>query len=108
MMDGQLAMDFDGRTFVKKLDGSRLSKQLSAIRDLMADGIWRSPEEIERATGINWASASARLRDLRKHKFGGFTVLRRRRGEATKGLFEYRIQVPSALGPCGPMKEGEI
>ena len=37
------------------------------------------------------ASISARLRDLRKPRNGGYVIERRRRGEAAKGIFEYRM-----------------
>jgi hypothetical protein len=85
---------FDGETFCAAADGRRLSRQLRTIFDTMKDGHWRSPEEIEAVTGVGWASASARLRDLRKEKFGAFRVHRQRRGDAERGLFEYRVLPP--------------
>ena len=80
--------EFDGKTFEPKKDGTRLRKQLDAVRDLMADGRWRTLGEIAEKLGYPEASISARLRDLRKVKFGGCTVERQRRHE--QGLFEYR------------------
>tara|TARA_R110000822_G_scaffold24990_3_gene75874 strand:+ start:189 stop:470 length:282 start_codon:yes stop_codon:yes gene_type:complete len=84
--------DFDGETFEYEFDASRLGKQLKRVYGIMSDGRWRIPREMELLTGDNWASIGARLRDLRKEKFGGFGVERRARGERTQGLFEYRLQ----------------
>lgn len=88
----QTAFDFSGRTYSREFDRDRLNAQLARVYDLMVDGRWRTLAEIETATGDPQASVSARLRDLRKRKFGGFTVERRRRGEAKMGIWEYRVQ----------------
>lgn len=82
---------FDGRTFSARLDHSRLSRQLVVVRELMLDGRWRTLAEISMAVGEPEASVSARLRDLRKEKFGGYEVGRRRKGEAGRGVHEYRV-----------------
>lgn len=79
---------FDGETFSPNQDGTRLKAQLVRVRELMRDGKWRSLSEISKVTGDPEASTSARLRDLRKPKFGLWTVNRRRR---TKSLFEYQL-----------------
>lgn len=79
---------FDGITFDEERDHKRLWRQLAAVRDLMADHAWRTLEAISLATGHPEASVSARLRDLRKDKFGGLTVERR---YVSKGLWEYRV-----------------
>lgn len=90
--DAQMGL-FDGRTFEEDKDGQRLSRLLTAVKRCMQDGEWRTLAEIHRAIGYQGteASVSARLRDLRKDKFGGYTVERRRRGEPSDGLFEYRV-----------------
>jgi hypothetical protein len=101
----QLNMDFavadyafDGATYSPVFDYERLAGQNRKVYDLMVDGKWRTLNEIE--TGIrdldpqariSQASASARLRDLRKERFGGHTVNRRPRGERSAGLFEYQL-----------------
>jgi len=87
MVSGEL---FDGHTFDEKADKDRLSRQLELVRAAMLDGAWRTLEEIERLTGAPPASVSARLRDLRKPKFGSGKVDRRARGPRSEGLFEYR------------------
>ncbi len=84
-------MSFDGQTYEAGHDEARLSRQLDLVKNLMLDGVWRTLEEIGAATQAPPASVSARLRDLRKAKHGGFLVERRARGERDAGLFEYRV-----------------
>lgn len=90
----QSIFDFDGSTFVPKLDAARLGKQLVSVYGLMSDERWRTLREIGDELGQPEQSVSARLRDLRKPKFGAYTVERRRRGEAHRGIFEYRLLKP--------------
>lgn len=90
MTTTQPELDFDGRTYRPELDRGRLNKQLNAVRTLMSDGLWRTLAEIEHETGFPQASVSARLRDLRKSRFGNHTVNRRRRSQ---GLYEYSVGV---------------
>lgn len=81
---------FDGCTYSPGLDQDRLTSQMERVRDLMADGLWRSLTEIRSVTGGSEAGVSARLRDLRKGHWGHWRVERRRRGHAPQGLWEYR------------------
>lgn len=83
--------EFDGRTYDPALDHDRLARQLGRVYSLMIDGRWRTLDEIARELDDPPASISARLRDLRKPKFGGYEVERRRRGIEIKGLHEYRL-----------------
>lgn len=93
MTMGQLELDFDGATFDAALDSVRLSKQAQLVFDLMRDGQYRTLAEIVRAIGCgSEAGVSARLRDFRKQKFGGFEVDRRRRGVENDGVFEYQLR----------------
>jgi len=96
---------FDGRTYEPKHDGKRLGSQLERVRGLMADHRWRTLPELRRALGDrdSEAALSARLRDLRKQKFGGLEVERRRRPSAgaARGLWEYRVQSPVDGGQLG-------
>lgn len=85
------ASDFDGDTYDPELDQDRLSKQLGRVYDVMRDGQWRTLDEIATLTAAPPASVSARLRDLRKPRFGQYAIDRQRRGEASRGLFEYRL-----------------
>lgn len=80
--------DFDGETYDPALDHDRLSKQLGRTYDVMRDEAWRTLSEIASVYGDPEASISARLRDLRKKKFGGYIVNHRRR---TESLWEYQV-----------------
>ena len=84
----QPAPVFDGPTFSQDRDGDRLHAQLSRVLDVMRDGQWRTLGAISRATGDPESSVSARLRDLRKSRYGSHTVARR---YVERGLWEYRV-----------------
>ena len=88
---GQLTFDFDGKTFERERDGLRLGKQLESVRMLMLDGVWRSLQEIAAVVEGSESGISARLRDLRKARFGGYRVDRRRR-DGCSGTWEYRVR----------------
>lgn len=83
---------FDGETYEPERDYARLSGQLKRVHDLMHDGQWRSLDMIVDATGGTVASVSARLRDLRKKKYGSLEVERR---HIKEGLFLYRVKMPA-------------
>lgn len=85
--------DMDGSTYEAKADKGRLNQQLQKVFETMSDGVYRTLTEIEETTKFPQASISARLRDLRKPKFGGYVVERRLRGPRSKGLFEYRLKL---------------
>ena len=71
-------------------DEPRYGRQLHAVRILMADGAWRTVEEVSEAVGCSGASASARLRDIRNQI--GLPV--RRRMRAGTRMPEYRVETP--------------
>jgi hypothetical protein len=79
---------FDGSTLVHHRDNSRLARQLERVRTIMSDGQWRTLEDLSVLTSDPEASVSARLRDLRKPRFGGLTVERK---YVRRGLFVYRV-----------------
>ena len=81
---------YDGRTYNDKLDGARLDRQLDRVRDLMSDGRWRTLAQIARQARGTEAAVSARLRDLRKARFGGFAVTGKRC--EVDGLWVYRVE----------------
>jgi hypothetical protein len=89
--DSDFEPDFDGETYDPAIDKPRLQIQLEAVRALMRDGKWRTLSEILAGIGGvgSEGGVGARLRDLRKTKFGGLDIERRRRAEA-EGLWEYR------------------
>ena len=79
---------FDGSTFEPDRDQSRLQVQLSAVRRVMFDGRWHTLSEISKIVGAPESSVSARLRDLRKAKFGQYTI---DRAHISGGLWQYRM-----------------
>ncbi len=86
--------DFDGVTYESAFDASRLRGEMKRVYDVMTGRYWQlwlTLREISQITGDPEASISARLRDLRKTKFGAHTVNRRRRGDPSKGVFEYQL-----------------
>ncbi len=93
--------DFDGVTYERKFDATRLRGEMARVYAIMKRGKWLTLCEIsDKISESSWrdgyhrdpeASISARLRDLRKARFGAHTVERRRRGNESRGLFEYRL-----------------
>lgn len=83
-------MSFDGATYSPSRDGARLRSQMHAVRELMSDGAWRTLWQIAKEVEGSESSVSARLRDLRKDKFGGHTVERKYHGD---GVWIYRLEL---------------
>jgi DNA-binding NarL/FixJ family response regulator len=79
---------FDGPD-VTEDDRERLNSQLWRVYRLMRDGKPRTLKQIADAVRGSESSVSARLRDLRKARFGGHQVERRR---VAGGLWEYRTE----------------
>jgi len=84
-------MRFNGSDYEHEIDSPRLSQQHLRVKALMLDGAWRTLNEISASTGDPQASVSAQLRHLRKPRFGGYVVEKRRTGDRHHGLFEYRV-----------------
>ena len=83
-----------GPDYDDELDGPRISKQHEAIRDFMLRvDDWKTLAEIECRLGYPQASISAQLRHLRKERFGGHIVEKRRR-HSEGGTWEYRVTQP--------------
>ena len=80
--------DRDGETYSQGRDLSRLNAQMRDVYRYMQHGEWRTLADIAARTGHPEASVSARLRDLRKSRFGGFTVERR---YIAAGQYQYRV-----------------
>lgn len=68
-------------------DCERLEGQTRRIYELMRDASYRTLAEIEGITGDPQASISAQIRHLKKIRFGGHTVNKRRRGNQ----WEYQL-----------------
>lgn len=87
--DTSVVVEFDGATFESGRDAERLTMQLAAVRTFMSDHEWHTLAEISRAAGgAPEASVSARLRDLRKFRFGGYAI---EREYVSAGLWRYRM-----------------
>jgi len=86
--------DFDGETYERERDRERLRAQLTRVYGVMRDHAWRTLADIAAATNDPEASVSARLRDLRKDKFGGWIVERR---YVALGQWEYRMLAPETV-----------
>ncbi len=90
--------DFDGVTYEPKFDSSRLRGEMARVYEVIKDGHWYTLSEIGLAIQHRFfgqrdseAGISARLRDFRKSKWGSHTVNRRRRGKASRGVWEYQL-----------------
>jgi hypothetical protein len=83
------ARAFDGTTYDPREDHKRLNGQLLDVFKLMSDGQWRTLADISSVVEGSEASISARLRDLRKPKYGARSVERER---IEGGLYRYRIK----------------
>ena len=80
---------FDGITINDERDNGRLTKQLDAVRAAMLKWPeWWTLAHLAETTGYPEASVSARLRDLRKAKFGGYNVERK---YVERGIWAYRV-----------------
>ena len=79
---------FDGATYDHKRDSHRLTGQMQRIYDCMSDGRWKTLSQVSEVTGAPEASASAGIRNLRKERFGGFTVDRE---HVSNGLYRYKL-----------------
>jgi Fic family protein len=96
----QLTLDFPRRSrtfgpaYSEAIDGPRLETQRDRLRAFMlGQRVWLTLHEIAAATGYPEASVSAQLRHLRKARFGGFEVNKRRR-RADGGTWEYSLTTP--------------
>lgn len=88
----------DGETYEAVHDHVRLNAQTLRVWHVMKRGEWLTLRDISVRTGDPEASVSARLRDLRKSKFGGH-VVERLRAEHESGLFFYRVVPGSGTEP---------
>ncbi len=80
--------EFVGSTYDPERDHDRLAVQLNRVRSIMSDGRWYTLNVISMAAAAPMQSVSARIRDLRKPKHGGYTIERR---YVVKGVWEYRM-----------------
>jgi len=81
-------MTFSGITYSAPRDGARLRRQLGIVKSIMSDGQPHTLDELSKAAACSVASASARVRDLRKAKFGAYLI---GRTYISHGLWTYRM-----------------
>jgi hypothetical protein len=67
---------------------TKTSQQLVRVFNALTDGGWHTLAALGKRVNAPTQSVSARLRDLRKDKFGGNTIERRRANPTT---FVYRF-----------------
>lgn len=84
---------FDGPAYEPEHDFQRLTGQHRRVFEHMQDGHWCTLRALSESTGEPEASVSAQLRHLRKPRFGAHTVERRKLGDRSAGLYEYRLIV---------------
>jgi hypothetical protein len=91
--------DFDGPTYDADLDKHRFSTQLATVLKILLLGVgdWHTPMEVRERAGLKaeTAAISARIRDLRKTKFGDYVIACRRRVPRKSGIYEYRLVQPT-------------
>jgi len=85
-----------GPAYDATIDAIRIDSQMRRVLDAMIEGYWTSLDELARITNDPESSLSAQLRHLRKSRFGGWIVEKRRRNG--KGTWEYRVLAPMPTG----------
>lgn len=85
----QATLRFDGPD-LKPSDHARLTRKFMSVKEVMLDGEWHTHAELARKCGCSENGASARVRDLKKAKFGGYAV-EKRRSEWSDAVWEYRV-----------------
>lgn len=73
----------------------RLAGQLVRVYEAIRNHEWWSLRDLSEAVGGSATSMSARIRDLRKDRFGGFTIDKQM---TDPGLYRYRL-VPNSGNP---------
>jgi hypothetical protein len=79
---------FDGSTYDAARDEVRLSGQLQNVQQVLSDHRWHTLSEIAQRIGGSEAGISARIRDLRKERFGNHKIDRQ---HISHGLWRYRM-----------------
>lgn len=81
---------FDGTTYEPERDHVRLKGALLRTYERMSDGRWYALSYLAEYVGCSEAAVSARIRDLRKSKYGGHAV---ECEYVQRGLHRYRLIV---------------
>jgi hypothetical protein len=87
----------DGETYDPDRDHERLAKQRGRVYRCLRVDRWWTLAQLAAAAGGPEQSVSARIRDLRKPRFGSFTIDKRYAGH---GLWEYRLDPEDGIVDC--------
>lgn len=87
----------DGETYDPDRDHERLALQRGRVYRALRRGDWWTLADLAREAHAPEASVSARIRDLRKPRFGAFTIDKRYAGN---GLWEYRLDPEDGVKDC--------
>jgi hypothetical protein len=82
---------FDGATYNPALDLQRLERQMGRVFEHLSDGQWHTLSSVRDFAGGSENGVAARIRDLRKAKFGSW-IVDRERDTNRKGLHHYRLR----------------
>ena len=86
---GDASVYFDGESYDRNRGKARLSTLMSRVKAIMWSGNWFTLRTLaEQCKGAE-ASVSARIRDLRKERFGGYEVERK---HLLDGVWVYRLK----------------
>lgn len=85
-----------GPLFNPHPDAPRLQAGMAKVLAFTLGPDWRTLRQIERATGVPQASASAHLRHLTRAEWGGY-IKQRRKVPGQPGLHEYRLMVSAMV-----------
>lgn len=80
---------FDSGIDLTPADHVRLTGQIERVYAVLKSGAWITVPELARRTGDPENSVSAQVRNLRKSRFGGHEIERRRIGN----YYEFRLVV---------------
>lgn len=106
-----IPLHFDGETYEPKEDRERLTAQFTLVRDLMGNSAWWTIPQLADAIWKAGYKAtpqgiSARIRDMRKDRFGGHTVDKRKRTK--RGDWEYRLLSEAEVSRRNAKMEREL
>lgn len=98
---------YDDQGYDPALDRCPMTGQIRRLWAFMRDGQWRTLHRIALAIGYLESSVSANLRNLRKQKYGGFTVNKRIGKNGFGWWWEYQMEPDRQLELYLPPRGGE-
>lgn len=97
-MSSTQTQQFGGETYNEQRDGERLTSQLDAVRHILSDGqVWTlyaiaTQAELILGRRVSTPGVSARIRDLRKEKFGGLNIEKLSPTTTAPGVWRYQMK----------------